>query len=217
MISSYCRFALALLALLAAGCTAATATREPRPVLDSEGADYSSADIRVRLVGALRAGDTGTLVQDPGWIEYILAIENTGSKPLTIHDVKLLNLDGRYLDSAVSYEQVDSPPDKAADVAGSLARSAAGAAAGQAIPYGGTIVGILSGALSASTAESRGRAKQELDQRKLKNVELAPGGSVTGSALLPHVTNPKSLVVDYGHGDVTERIEILFSHRPKDG
>jgi hypothetical protein len=65
-----------------------------------------------------------------------------------------------YLDSAVSYEQVDSPPDKAADVARSLA---------------------------------------------------------TGSALLPHATNPKSLVADFGHGDSMQRIEILFSRRLNEG
>jgi hypothetical protein len=80
------------------------------------------------------------------------------------------------------------------EVAGHVARSAASAAAGQVIPYGGTVVGIISGALSADAVESAASAGRDFEHRKLKTVELAPGGKATGSAFLPFVTNAKALV-----------------------
>lgn len=207
---AYRWLALTLSTLVILGCTATPATRQQLPAPIPGAAEYRSEDIRIRLVGALQAGDADTLVEAPGWSEHILAIDNTGNEPLTIHNVKLLNLDGRYLDSAATYEQITAPPDLAYDVASDVAKSAAGVAAGQVIPYGGTIVGIISGAISASTHESEGNAKREFDLRKLKRVELAPGGRVTGSAFLPDVTNAKALVVDYGQGNAKERIEITL-------
>lgn len=197
---------LAFLLLGAAGCETTTPTPERRPVPVAKPMEYSSPDIRIGLVGALRAGDEGTLVEDPGWVEYVLAIENRGRRTLTVHNLKLLTMSGRYLDSAASFEQLSSPPDAASEIGANVAKRAAG----QVIPYGGTIVGIIAGAVSASAAESDLSAKRDFDLRKLKAVELAPAGKVTGSAFLPNVTNAKALVVDYGHGKQRERIEIRF-------
>jgi hypothetical protein len=202
------RLTPAALTLAIAGCTATTASKDPRPAPLAKPVQYESADIRVRLVGVLRAGNQGTLVEDPGWLEYLLAIQNSGRRALEIRNVKLLTREGRYLDSADSHQQITVPPDAASDIAGSVATRAAGAAAGQVVPYGGTIVGIVSSAVSASAAESKAQARRELDRRKLKDVELAPGGKVTGSAFLPDASNARALVLDYGHGVVTERIEI---------
>jgi len=202
------RFLFAVLILATAGCATPVATKAPAPTPVGGSAHYTSADVRVRLVGVLRAGDEGTLVLDPGWREYILAIENSGTQPLTIHNVKLLTRAGRYFDSASSYEQIIVPPDTASEIAGTVATRAAGVAAGQAIPYGGSLVSIITSAVSASAAEKAAIAGRELNQRKLKEVELAPNGKVIGSAYLPHVTNAQALVVDYGHGDDVERIEI---------
>ena len=173
--------------------------------------EHQAEGVSLRLVGTLRAGDARTLIQDPGWVEYLFAVDNRDDRHLMIYNVKLLNRDGRYLDSAESYEQVTYPPDVATDVAGSLAKGAAGIAAGQVIPYGGTIFGIISGAVSASSVESEADAKREFELRKLKLVELAPGGRVIGSAFLPDVVNAESLVIDYGYGGARERVEIPLS------
>lgn len=209
-VAVYRRPVLAALILVAGGCTTPPAAQDPRPTPMTEFVQHESAGIRVRLVGILRAGDRGTLVKDPGWHEYILAIENTGKRALRVHNVKLLNRDGRYYDSASSYEQIVVPPDTASEIAGTVATRAAGAAAGQVIPYGGTIVGILSGAISTSASEAAANARRELEQRKLKDVELAPAGKVTGSAFLPRVPDAKTLVLDYGHGADTKRIELAL-------
>ena len=206
-----CLLPLVLLIFVAAGCTPATVPREQDPTPATDIRVYRADGIRIRPIGARWVGDAGTPIKDPGWTEYILAIDNTGGEPLTIYNVKLLNRDGRYLDSARSYEQVTSPPTVASGVAGDLATSAAGVAAGQVVPFGGTIVGLVSRAISASSIESKGNAKRAFDLRKLKAVELAPGGKVTGSAFLPRVINAKALVVDYGHGNDRERIEIQLS------
>lgn len=205
------RLALVLLVLIAAGCTAPTATREPSPAAVAGAGEYRSTGIRIRLTNALRAGDRGTLLEGPGWVEYVFAIDNTGSSPLRIHDVKLLNADGRYLDSAASYEQIIAPP----DVGGQVAASTAGAAVGQIVLFGGTIVGIISDAVSASTAESRENAKRAFERHKLKSVELAPAGKITGSAYLPDLAadQAKALVISYGHDDQTKRLEIRLSRR----
>jgi len=119
-----------------------------------------------------------------------------------------LNLDGRYVDSASAYEQITAPPDVGAEVAGDVAEQAAGIAAGQIIPFDGTIFSVLSGAASASSAETKAQAKRVFMLRYLKNVELAPAGKVEGSAFLPNITRPKTLVVDYARDGTKNRIEI---------
>jgi hypothetical protein len=175
-----------------------------------ENMDYNSSEIRIGVVGALRAGDDGTLAGDAGWIEYVLAIENRAERPITVHNIKLATMSGRYLDSAASFDQLSAPPDVGSEIAGDVVRRTVGIAAGQVVPYGGTIVGIIVRAVSASTAGSNVGRKREFDLRKIKSVELAPAGKVTGSAFLPHVTDAKALVVDYSLGDANKRIEIGF-------
>lgn len=199
---------LAALMLATVGCATRSAITAPASTPSTTSAQYTSADIRVRLVGILRAGDEGTLVLDPGWQEYVVAVENSGTRPLTIYNAKLLTSSGRYFDSASSYEQIIVPPDSATEIAGTVATRAAGVAAGQAIPYGGSLVSIITSAVSASAAEKAAIAGRELDQRKLKDVELAPGGKVVGSAFLPHRTDAKALVLDYGQAEELQRIEI---------
>jgi len=110
-----------------------------------------------------------------------------------------------------SYEQIIALP----NAGGPSGRQHAGAAAGQIVPFGGAIVGIISEAISASTAESRGNAKQAFERHKLKAVELAPAGKITDSAYLPDLAanQAKALVISYGHGDQTKRIEIRLSRR----
>jgi len=209
-IGAFCRgLALATLVPLFTGCAQSAATTNPHFSSAIEQVQHASADIRVRLVGVLRTGDQGTLVKDPGWHEYMFSIENMGTLALKVHNVKLRNRDGRYFDSASAYGQIIEAPDTATEIAGTVTARAAGVAAGQAIPYGGTIVGILSTALSTSAAEEAANARREFEQRKLKDVELAPAGKMTGSAFMPRVPNPKTLVLDYNHGKRNvERIEI---------
>lgn len=202
------QIAFVVLILLVAGCASPPATREPSPAPAAKEAVHETADIRVRLVGVLRAGDPATLVKDPGWLEYLLVVENRSTRALTVRNVKLLSREGRYLDSASSYDQIIVPPDTATKIAGSVATRAASATAGQLIPYGGSIAGIVSSAISASAAESAAHARREMDVRKLKDVELAPSGRITGSAFLPRESGAKALVLDYSRGERMNRLEI---------
>ena len=178
----------------------------PEPVLAP--VRFESAELRVTLTGVLAPGDPGGSVQDAGWREYQLEIENRGKRPLTVRNVKLLNRSGRYLDSAATYEEITAPPDASDELAENVAKTVAGQVAGAVIPYGGSIFGILSGAASVSGANAQADAKRAFGARKLKNVELAPAGIVKGSAFLPEIADRKALVIDYGTGDATDRVEI---------
>ena len=168
----------------------------------------SSADLAVALIRIVEQGNKETLIEDPGWREYVIEIENLSTNVLTVQNVKLLNQDGRYVDSASAYEQITAPPDVGAELAGDVAETAAGMAAGQFIPYGGKIISVLSSAASASSAEAMAQAKRTFVMRVLKNVELAPAGKVEGSAFLPNITRTKALVVEYVQYGTTNRIEI---------
>lgn len=197
-----------VLALTATGCAKPEVTKPPRPASTTDPILYESRNLRIAFLGYVGAGSEGTLVKDPGWSEYVIEAKNLGRRPLVVRNVKLLDRNGRYLDSASSYEEITAPPDAAYELAGSIAKSAAGTVAGQVIPYGGYLVRIFSGAAAASAAEGRQSAKRAFALRVLKNVELAPAGRVTGSAFLPNIANSKALTIDYEAGGTKERIEI---------
>jgi hypothetical protein len=167
-----------------------------------------SADLAVALIRISGQGDKETLVEDPGWCEYVIEIENISTNALTVQNVKLLNQDGGYLDSASTYEQITAPPDVGAELAGDVAGKAAGMALGHIIPFGGQIFSVLSGTVSASSAQAKANSKRAFGLRVLKNVELAPAGKVERSAFLPNITRAKVLVVDYAQDGATCRIEI---------
>ncbi len=150
----------------------------------------------------------GSLIEDEGWREYSLEIENISDSPFTIINVKLLNSAGRYVDSAVQYEQIIAPPDLGTELAGDVAETAAVIAAGQIIPYGGTIFSLFSNAASSSSAADKAEARRVFTMRVLKNIELAPAGKVGGSAFLPYITDAKALALDYSQKNKIFRIEI---------
>ncbi|MCF7990607.1 MAG: hypothetical protein K9M02_09200 [Thiohalocapsa sp.] len=207
------RRALALLvpslaALVAVGCStppqapAGAAQRFAQPL------QGESDELGVALTGVLAAGHPQTLVRDPGWREYLLKIDNRADAPVVIHTVKLLNREGRYLDSAANYAEIHAPPDTTERVATGIAKSTAGVVAGQLVPFGGYFVSVVSTTASAVGAQSTGNARQDFVIRKLKAVELEPGGRVSGSAFLPNILDPDSLVVDYSKGAQSGRLRI---------
>ena len=174
---------------------------------------YESDDLSIGLLGSIDSGTEGSLARDPGWREYRIEVRNQSTRSLTLRDVKLLNSEGRYLASAMTYEELSAPPDTAEKVAADVARRSAGIAAGQFVPYGGTVVGVISTALTASKSESEAEAKRTFIIRRMKNVELAPGGRMSGSAFLPQITDAQALVIDYGVGNRNERIELSLGKR----
>jgi hypothetical protein len=194
--------------LLLAGCANPESGTTP-PAARARGAvEHQTADLGIRLLGSVGPGVEGSLVRDPGWLEYLLEITNRGTRPLTVNNVKLLSGGGRYLDSAAGYDEITAPPHAASGLAEDIAVRSAGIAAGHIIPYGGTIVGIVSGAVSASEAEKEANARTDFLLRRLKEVELAPGGRIKGSAFLPRIRDPRALVLDWSRGEVARRIEI---------
>jgi hypothetical protein len=208
LLRSYFFLPLLVLILTVVGCAGPKVSKAPSANSMIEPILVKSADLAVALIGIAEQGDKGTLIQDPGWLEYVLEIENLSTNSLTVQNVKLLNLGGRYVDSASAYEQITAPPDVGAELAGDVAKKAAGLAAGQIIPFGGVIFSLFSGAASASSAGAKANAKRVFMLRLLKNVELAPAGKVEGSAFLPNIARPKTLVLDYAQDGMTNRIEI---------
>lgn len=212
------RIAVLLMCIAVIGCSTSQSTSTSAPTRSNVDASaqprVQSDGLSVRFIGTVGNEDAGSLAQDPGWLEYLLAIENGGREPVMIRNVKLLTPEGRYLDSAADYQQLATPPDAATEVATDVARRSAGIAAGQVIPYGGAVVGILSGAMKASSAQSAARTRAEFALRRLKDVELAAGGRTNGSAFLPQIRNPIALVLDLERGDRSERLELPLGERP---
>lgn len=197
-----------LFSLTLAGC-AAQKTAEPAPPMTIKSPiQAASAEMAVTLISIAGLENEETLIEDAGWHEYVLEIANLSAHSVTIQNVKLLNQNGRYVDSAAAYEQIIAPPDVGVELAGDVAQTTAGIAAGQFIPYAGTIFGLLSNAASVSSAETRMNAKRTFMLRMLKNVEIAPMGKMQGSAFLPNITKPQMLVVDAAQNGKTYRVEI---------
>jgi hypothetical protein len=169
---------------------------------------FESPELDIQVVGIIGVEHGYTLVEDSGWREYLFQIKNLSDMPLTVKNVKLSNVEGRYLESAAAYEQIIRPPDVAAEVAGDIATKGAGIAVGQVIPYGGLIIGVFSNVASVSSAGARANAKRSFFLRVLKNVELAPKGQVRGSAFFQDIDYPKALIIDYVLGDSPKRIEF---------
>ena len=196
---------LLVLTLTAVGCAGPKA---PSAKLMTGPIQVKSADLAVALIRIAEQGEKETLVEDPGWREYVIEIENISNSALTVQNVKLLNQDGTYVDSASAYEQITAPPDVAAELAGDVAQKAAGMAAGQIIPFGGQLFSVVSSAVSVSSTGAKANAKRAFVLRVLKNVELAPAGKVERSAFLPNIPNAKVLVVDYAQDGTTYRVEV---------
>ena len=208
LLRPYFLLPLLVLTLSVVGCAGPMVPKAPVANSMADPIRVKSADLAVALIRIAEQGNKGALIADPGWREYVIEIENLSTNALTVQNVKLLNRDGRYVDSASAYEQITAPPDVGAELAGDVAETAADMAAGQFIPYGGKIISVFSSAASASSAEAKAHSKRTFVLRVLKNVELAPAGKVEGSAFLPNIMGPKALVVDYIQDGVTNRIEI---------
>jgi len=200
---------LVLLVILAStGCGSVNETRPTVPDRTVASVQSASDELAIRLSAVLTAADDAALATDPGWLEYRLAIENRSQRDIEIRNVKLLTEGGRYLDSARDYDELAKPPDASAEVAGQVARQGIGIAAGQVIPYGGTIVGLVTGAAAAMSAQEKDNARNAFTLRRIKDVELAAGGRLDGSAFLPAIQQPEALVIDWGTGDETERVTL---------
>jgi hypothetical protein len=199
---------IAFAAVFATACAGPNTASAPAPAAIAGPIRAASVDAAATLIRIHGAGEKETLVQDPGWHEYVLEIENLGAGLMIIEDFKILTPSGRYLYGAATYEQITVPPDVAAEVAGEVAERTAGIAAGQLIPYGGQIFGILSGAASSTSDRAKRRAKREFSSRLLNKAELAPGGRTTGSAFLPNVPGARAVVVIYRQGGTIALIDI---------
>jgi hypothetical protein len=199
---------LAAVTLLGVGCAARPISDGTSRTSTSLGVGYESRNLKLRLLDVLDADDSGALVIERGWREYLIEAENVGDSPLIVQDVKLLNREGRYLSSAASFQEISATADAGEQIAEDVARRSAAIAAGQVIPYGGAIVGVLSGALSASRSQSEAEARHSFTLRRIKNVELAPGGRISGSAFLPDIDDASALIIDWTIAGQTERIEL---------
>lgn len=167
-----------------------------------------SADLTISLLNILGPDDEGTLIESPGWSEYILEIENHSTNILIIHNVKISNVDGQNEESALFYEQIIVPPNVSVELAGDVAKTAAGVAAGLVVPFGGSILGLISRTISASSASAKEKAKLDFTLRVVRNAELVPGETITGSAFLPDIKDAKALSIEYVVNETVKSIHI---------
>ena len=199
---------LIMFSVTLAGCATQKKAAPPPLLTIKDPIRAASAEMAVTLITIAGQENEETLIEDAGWHEYVLEIENLSTHSVTIQNVKLLNQTGRYLEPATTYEQITAPPDVGVELAGNVAQTTAGIAAGQFIPYGGTIFGLLSNAASVSSAETIMNAKRTFMLRMLKNVEIAPMGKIQGSAFLPNITKPQMLVIDAAQNGSIFRVEM---------
>lgn len=197
-----------------AGCTTPQTTETLRPVPTYPPIlTFQSEDLAIELEGVADADTPGSLIQDAGWLEYRLSLQNHSIGPLTISNVRILTKTGRYVESAGSHAEIAAPPHPSEKIAGNVARQGAGIAAGQIIPYGGTLVSLVSSSATALYGQEQTDTKRAFALRRLKNVELDPGGSVSGSAYLPDIQNARFLVIDYATGGKDQRVKIPFANQ----
>lgn len=197
-----------LLSVASAGCSTPQTTGAAPEQRFAQPLETQTDALGVALIGVLAAGHPQTLIRDAGWREYLLQVENRGDAAVVIETVKLLNGEGRYLDSAMEYAEIKAPPDPSDQVVAGVAKSTAGVVAGQIVPFGGYFVSVVSTAASAAGASATGNDRQDFAIRRLKAVELAPGGRVSGSAFLPNILDPRALVLDYSVGEQQGRARI---------
>ncbi len=204
----YFLLSVLVLPLALSGCAGPKESKTPdidatMPPIRAE-SDYLAAT----LIRIAEQGSEETLIEDPGWLEYIIEIENISTNDFTVQNVKLLNQNGRYVDSASTYEEITAPPNVGVELAGDIAGTMAGIAAEQVIPFGGTVISLLSNAASTMSAQEKENLSRIFNMRVLKNVEIAPTGGLKGSAYLPNIALPGTLVVYYTQNGSTQRIEI---------
>ncbi len=197
-----------VLSFFIVGCNGPEVEKEPVDNLTVAPIRVISVNISAALIRSAGHDTEGTLIEEPGWREYVMEFENLSTNILTVQNVRLLNQEGRYVDSALSYEQITAPPDVAVEVAGDVAGTVTGIAAGEIIPFGGVIFSLLSNTVSAFSAEKKSNAKQIFKSRVIKKVELSPAGKMNGSAFLPNITSPETLVVDYTLNGMMNHLQI---------
>ena len=137
MLRKYYLLSLFVLTVAVAGCAGPEVAKVPRASSMASPIRVESADLAVALIRIADEGNKETLIEDPGWREYVIEIENLSRNDLTVQNVKLVNQNGRYVDSASAYKQITTPPDAGTELAGDVAESAAGIAAGHFIPWPG--------------------------------------------------------------------------------
>ena len=199
---------IAALAATACATSSQSTTDAPAETRTIAIAPFENADVAIALDGVRAEGQGHTLVDDDGWVEFVISLENRGPETITVRDVKLLDTEGRYQNSAASYEEITAPPNPGLEVAESVVRTGSGVALGTFVPFGGVLSSLFWGVTSAFGEGGRANAEREFRLRVLKNVELAPGGNMTGGAYLPNISNATALVVDYTEDGRNERIEL---------
>jgi hypothetical protein len=209
MLLRYMIFLLLLvLGLSVIGCAGTKDSKSPYFNPLTEPIRVESPDLSISLLNIIEADEEGTLIKSPGWSEYILEIENHSTNILIIHNVKISNADGQNEEFALIYEQIIVPPNVSVELAGDVAKTAAGVAAGLVVPFGGSILNLISRAISASSASAKEKAKLAFTLRVLKNVELVPGETITGSAFLPKIKDAKTLSIDYVVRETVNNIQV---------
>ena len=195
---------------LCAGCAQPKHEGSQTAAPTAKAVRFESDDLRVTLEAVIGIEEERSLVRNPEWLEYVLSIENLGRTDLTVQNVKLLNHNGRYVDSASDYQQITVAPDVSSQIVGIVGRKAAGSVAGSFIPYGGSIVSVISSGVAASAAGDEVDSKRNFALRALKDVELAPNGQVNGSAFLPKIEGANALVIRYRIADEVETIKLVL-------
>jgi hypothetical protein len=84
---------LLVLAMTVVGCAGPEASKAPSTTSMAGPIRVKSADLAAALIRIAEQGSKGTLIEDPGWLEYVIEIENLSTKTLTVQNVKLLNRD----------------------------------------------------------------------------------------------------------------------------
>jgi len=80
-----------VLSLTVAGCAEPKVSKAPSGNSMAGPIRVQSAGLAVALVRIAEKGDKETLIENPGWREYVIEIENLSTNALTVQNVKLLN------------------------------------------------------------------------------------------------------------------------------
>lgn len=190
------RLALIALAALLAGCAqkkAAPTTAVTAPQTRYSQLVASNEDVTFEIVGTALPGDKDYVPQTGGWIQYTIKVKNTGSAPVHVAAVHLVDAKGIYREQPQNLEVLYV----STAAATSAGLGLLGQVAGIFVPYAGTATGLAGAAQGPMAADAKAKYMAELKQRLLPAETLDPGAEDSGLYFFPVAEKPQAVVFDY--------------------
>jgi hypothetical protein len=175
------------------------------------GLSAADANLSVSLHYLIITNGPGSWVENAPWDEYALTVMNLTDSPVIVGKISVLDPRGMFIDSEGNPAQLER---KSSDLAAEYGKLGMSVAVGQAAAAAGVggVFGPVSSLFGITRAHYQRQEQQEIrnefNRRRLLNFRLSGHKSMSGSAFLPIVPDPKALIVNYRKGNEVGAVEI---------